>query len=510
MRSRWFALALLLTAAVQVSSAQTRRHKNLLIFLTDQQRIDTMKAYGNSKIHTPNLDALAGRSFVFDSFYVAQPVCTPSRGTLLAGLYPHTHGSWENNIPLDRKIPILNQMVKDPEYVSGFFGKWHLGDELSGQGRFTEFDTTELYGLTTSGSTPTGYHRFLVERGVKPDTPAGHSRDLANRLPKELSKPAYLAKVGAEFLERHRTEPFILYLSFLEPHAFADHDWGPPFKNVNDDLYRPEELDVPATFFEDMVPTVSYQKRMWRVSLQRGEFPIAYPQTVSEFKQAKARYWGLVTLVDEMVGRVLTRLRELGLDDNTIVVFTSDHGEMMGDHRLMSKSVTYEESIKVPLLIRLPGATQAVRVTRPATQVDIVPTLLELLDQPRPAHLQGASWAPHLRGRQSWSNRDVVVESNFRGYAPADRAWMEKHVYYQRTIITHALWKLTLSDVGEGELYDLNSDPTERRNLFFDSRHQAKIAELRERLRHWQKATADSVDLGNLNTQWPEEPRRAK
>src|SRR5258706_16476065 len=105
------------------------------------------------------------------------------------------------------------------------------------------------------------------------------------------------------------------------------------------------------------------------------------------------------------------------------------------------------------------SATQTVVVTKPATMVDLVPTLPELLEQPRPSRLQGTSWAPHLRGRQSWPNRDVVVESNFRGYAPGDRAWMEKHVYYQRTIITPERWKLTLSDVGEGELYDLDSDP---------------------------------------------------
>ena len=150
MRGRCFALGLVLVTALQVSSAQTRRKPNLLIILTDQQRIDTMKAYGNSKIQTPNLDILAAQSFVFDSFYVGQPLCTPSRGTLLTGLYPHTHGSWENNIPLDRKIPILNEMVKEPAYVSGFFGKWHLGDELSGQGRFTEFDADSLEGALPS------------------------------------------------------------------------------------------------------------------------------------------------------------------------------------------------------------------------------------------------------------------------------------------------------------------------------------------------------------------------
>ena len=301
------------------------------------------------------------------------------------------------------------------------------------------------------------------------------------------------------------------YLSFLEPHAFADHDWGPPFKNVNDDLYRPEDMEVPETFFEDMDPSVSYQKRMWRISLQRGEFPIAYPQTVAEFKQAKARYWGLITLVDEMVGRVLQRLRALGLEDDTIVVFTSDHGEMMGDHRLMSKTVTYEESIKVPLLISVPGMRRSVRVTSPAAQVDIVPTLLELLGQARPSHLEGESWASSMRGEKQWGGRDVIIESNFRGYAAGgDRAWADQHVYYQRTVVTPERWKLSLSDVGEGELYDLNTDQRERRNLFYDARHKSKGADLRERIRRWQKSTGDSVDLGNLNTAWPDARRPTK
>ena len=317
--------------------------------------------------------------------------------------------------------------------------------------------------------------------------------------------------MGIEFIERHREKPFVLYLSFLEPHAFADHDWGPPFKNVNDDLYRPEDMEVPETFFEDMDPSVSYQKRMWRVSLQRGEFPIAYPQTVAELKQAKARYWGLITLVDEMVGRVLQRLRALGLEDSTIVVFTSDHGEMMGDHRLMSKSVTYEESIKVPLLISVPGMRRSVRVTSPAAQVDIVPTLLELLGQARPSHLEGESWASSMRGEKQWGGRDVIIESNFRGYSPGgDRAWADQHVYYQRTVVTPERWKLSLSDVGEGELYDLNTDPRERRNLFYDASHKSKGADLRERIRRWQKSTGDSVDLGNVNAAWPDARRPTK
>src|SRR5437870_2381634 len=125
---------------VPVNERRTSGRPNLIFIFTDQQRADTMKAYGNAKIKTPNLDALAERSFVFESCYVTQPLCSPSRASLLTGLYPHTHGTWENGISLNKNIPILVEMVKDPDYVSGYFGKWHLGSELSKQRGFTEFD----------------------------------------------------------------------------------------------------------------------------------------------------------------------------------------------------------------------------------------------------------------------------------------------------------------------------------------------------------------------------------
>jgi arylsulfatase A-like enzyme len=369
-----------------------KKPPNLIVFLTDQQRVDTLGAYGNTQIRTPHLDRLAQRSFVFDAFYVSNPVCTPSRASLLTGLYPNKHGSWMNSIPLDPKVPILVEMLRDPEYASAYYGKWHLGNEIFKQRGFTDFDSTEIYQKWWSEdqdhSQRSGYYHFLKEKGIEADTPYGHSRDLTNRLSKELSKPVYLAQRGIRFLEQHRDRPFALYLSFLEPHAFADHKQGPPFTNVYGDLYDPADMPIPDSFFEEMDPTVSFAKRLMRLALARGELPIAYPQTVQELREAMARYWGLVTLVDEMVGRVLERLRELGLEQNTIVVFTSEHGEMMGDHRLMSKMNSYEEAATVPFLLSVPGLwDRSRRIKKPVSQVDVTPTLLDLMGQPLPDHL---------------------------------------------------------------------------------------------------------------------------
>ena len=476
---------------------------NLIVFLTDQQRADTLGAYGNDQIKTPYLDALAQRGFLFENFYVANPICSPSRASLLTGLYPHRHGTWKNSIPLNPSVPILIEMLEKGTYASAYYGKWHLGNEIFKQRGFSDFDSTESYEKNWSPDQDhakrSGYYHFLLEHDIRPDTPFGHSRDLANRLPKELSKPVYLAQKGIEFLDAHREEPFVLFLSFLAPHAVLDHHQGPPFNNVYEDLYDPEDMQIPATFFEEMDPTVSYAKRVARLGLIRGEFPIAYPQTIQEFKQVKSRYWGLVTLVDEMVGRVLEHLEKLGLERNTIVVFTSEHGEMLGDHRLMSKAVSYEESVKVPFVMTVPGLAGPRRISKPVSQLDVVPTLLELMGQSPPRNLQGESWAPYLRNGQELPDRDVIIFNDEPGFA---QAWNKNHISHRRTLVTPEGWKLSVNDTGEGELYHLGRDPKERRNLYFEARHQDKVRELWGRLRARQKAIGDPVVL-DLNAAWP-------
>lgn len=478
---------------------------NLLFIITDQQRQDTMKVYGNQKIKTPNLDLLAEKSVVFERYYVAQPVCTPSRATMMTGLYPHTHGSFKNNIPLDEKIPILIEMVGDQDYVTGYFGKWHLGNEIFKQRGFTHFESTEdmytdYYSSDKDRSQRSGYHRYLAEHGVKPDTPHGYSRTYANQLPKELSKPAYVANKAIEFLERYRDRPFILYLSFLDPHT--------PFNSVYDDLYNPEDMEVPETFFEDMDPTVLFRTRAIREVLTAGKYP-GYEGIIDnakELKKVKARYWGKITLVDEMLGRVFKRLAELGLEQRTIIVFTTDHGEMMGDHRLVFKSVMYEEAIRVPFILSIPSLkNKTIRISTPVSQVDLVPTLLDLMSQPLPKHLQGKSWVPYLFSKAQWPRENVIVEWNgpdglqwqrdgkiVNPFPPErQQEYEKKHSERIRTIITPEGWKLSINDAGEGELYNVRTDPKERKNLYYLDEHLEKVKRLVNEIKKWQKATGD-------------------
>jgi arylsulfatase A-like enzyme len=446
-----------------------------------------MKAYGNDKIKTPNFNGLAAKSCVFDRPYVTQPVCSPSRASLLTGLYPHTHGITTNNIALDSQVPVLVEMLRPREVVSAWYGKWHLGDEIFKQRGFDFFESTEdayyakHWSKERDPKARSGYHDFLVKAGIQPDTPEGHSRELANRVPKELSKPAFLARKGIEFLEAQRSRPFVLYLSFLDPHT--------PFNSVNDHLYPLAEMEVPATFHEKLDPTVLAKTISGRALFDAGTYP-NYEHiidTAEDLKSVKARYWGKVTLVDEMVGRVLDHLSKLGLTEDTIVVFTSEHGDMMGDHRLLFKGLMYEESATVPLLLKLPAQKQSLKISKPVSHIDLVPTLLDLMNQPLPAWLQGNSWSPYLLQGSQPPDRDVIVEWNEAG-PETDRS-----ADLLRMIATPDGWKMTVNYSSQGELYNLTEDPKERTNLFYQDRSLDMIERLVRRINRWQRSTGDSL-----------------
>ena len=476
------------SAGREAAAAAERPRLNLLFIVNDQHRRDAVGAYGNPLIKTPHLDALARRSALFQAAYVTQPLCTPSRASLLTGLYPHTHGAALNNAPLAPDRRILTQMLPPGVYRTAWFGKWHLGDEIFRQRGFDEFESTEdgyeeHYSAGRDHSARSGYHHFLAARGVKPDQRDGYSRRYANTLPKELSKPAYVAGKGIEFIERQRDRPFVAFLSFLDPHT--------PFNSVNDGMYDPAKMEVPATFREPLDPSVLERTRVLRDLIQH-DAPGSYRgiiDTARDLQEVKARYYGKVTLVDEMIGRVLARLGELGLSDRTIIVFTSEHGELMGDHRLMFKSLMYEESAGVPLMLSVPGVTDAGRrVSVPVSTVDVTPTLLDLLGQPPPPGLQGESWAPRLRGGGEWPERPVLIEFNGPPWPFKDR-FTER----LRTVRTPEGWKLTVDDRSQGELYDLRQDPQERKNLFYDEAQLDRVRALLEEIRSWQRRTGDQA-----------------
>jgi arylsulfatase A-like enzyme len=460
------------------------RRPNLLFLFTDQQRQDTLQVYGNSQIHVPNLNRLAASSVVFSKYYVSQPLCSPSRGTLLTGLYPHNHGATNNNLYLKASTPVLVEMLRKGEYATGYYGKWHLGNEVYKQHGFDEFESTEdqyeEYYTAKGAPKRSGYYEFLIKQGLKPDQNGEFSRKFANSLPKEQSKPAYLAHEAQAFLERHKSQPWVLFINFLDPHT--------PFTSVNDRMYDPKDMPVPSSF--SVTPDAAEldrTKEIRDVILKGYKGYEGVMSSAQSLRENEARYWGKVSLVDEMVGRILSRLEQLGMADNTIILFSTDHGEMMGDHRLMFKSVMYEEASKVPMLLRIPWLKGSPpRVSVPVSQIDVVPTLLDLMGQPIPVHLQGKSWAPYLLNGIELPDRDVIIEWNGPPWP-----FTKEHTEPLRTIVTRDGWKMTLAEGGTGELFQLNSDPKEMRSVFYDQTSLPVIRTLAARINLWQNATGD-------------------
>ncbi len=494
---------------------------NLLFLVTDQQRADTLGCYNSALppagIETPNLDSIVATGTLFERAYVTQPVCTPSRSALLTGLYPHANGCTSNNIPLPAETRTLAEHVA-PEYRRAYMGKWHLGDETRAQHGFDtwvsiddHYDEDRL--SHRSDVDLSSYHHFLVANGHTPDQEKHGTRVFARRtaakLPEPYSKAAFLGREAARFIRDCAAgeTPFVLYVSFQEPH-------GPNYSPF-DNLYDPARLPVGPEFRRRPSEQAALLNRVLaEYYTHAAEIYDVDMTTEVGWRKHRAIYHGQVTLVDRAVGEILAALDEAGQRDNTVVVFTSDHGDMMGDHNIFRKGILYEESVRVPLLVRVPWLSQSPhRVATPVSHIDLVPTLLDLLGSPTPTGLHGRSRASILAGDSAWHEDDVVVEWNgddgrkptkslrVDGALP-DLPWDRIRGPW-RSLVSPDGFKLNLAAHDQCELYDLNADPYEATNLFDDPRHQGRIGQMAARVRQWQMQTNDSVAVPGLSLDAP-------
>lgn len=477
---------------------------NLLFIYTDQQRYDSLRVAIGGQPVMANVQRLASESFVFDQTYCTQPVCTPSRASLTTGLWPHQCGVPNNNIALPASVRTLAGYLPDG-VATGHFGKWHLGDEIYPQHGFQEWRAIDdtYWPFYSAGrdriNDRSSYHHWLVSRGVEPwpvDTkrtlvscprwfraPAAErlpydrkrfSREQITELPEELCKPSYLADEAIDFLRRHQHERFALYVNFFEPHH--------PLSSPRNNQYNPSEVaraDGHQLRPDATVPLGALDFHTSQFTEGFDGLPVA---ETAEERVAIARYWGMCSLVDTHVGRILAAVEELNLAEDTLVVFTTDHGEMMGSHGMWGKGVMYEPSIRVPLMIRLPGQRRGGHVTGLTSQIDLVPTLLDYLELGTRPELPGLS----LRDRMEHNAppRDVIVEWNAMPGSGGESA---------RTLLTADGWKLTLSTRGLHELRQLRDDPLETSNLLKDQPAQARA--LASRIAAWQERTGDTCPV---------------
>jgi arylsulfatase A-like enzyme len=496
-----------------------RDRLNLLFLWTDEQRPDTIGAYreagraaggpgspyAGAGPDTPHLDRLAGEGILCRQAYCAMPVCTPSRATVLTGLYPHSHGATHNNIPLPPDAPTVAELLRQEGYACGYAGKWHLGRELQPQRGFEDWWSSmeDGYVLDHAADGYSTYHHWLVGQGYTPrdrgkDGSPVFSRSSAAALPEAAGKPAFLAREACRFLDAYAGQPFALYVNFLEPHM--------PFTGPRDALYDPQQITLPRTWGGPPDPGMPRRHRLRREYYARENRHLTSDDAPG-WRSLVARYWGLANLVDDYAGRILAHLAALGLAERTVVVYSTDHGDMMGEHRLVAKGVQYEGASRVPLLFRIPGLAPR-RIETPVSQVDVTPTLLDVLGLPVPPQVQGKSLLPLLRdGDTDPQDGEIVFEwsgarpgedeaADGLRYSWADAAGRRAVAAQQRTI-RRGRWKLTVDEAGDHELYDLQADQDETRNLLYapDASALQVAQDLWARLRAWQERTADPLTL---------------
>ena len=426
--------ATLLGPLGQLLAAQPTRKPNLLIVFADQMRNASLGCIGNAEIHTPNLDRLAKGGALFRNAISTYPVCTPYRGMLLTGRYATTTGCVANGVELNSNEITVAEVLKQRGYQTGYIGKWHL--EKNGQ-PFVPKERRQGFDFWRVRNTG-GPHWDSFCYGDDPNT----------QIPLPGYVPDATARIAVEYIEQHAKQPFCLFLSWGAPHPAYD----PPEKYEK--MYNSAKLTQRANV------------------------------TSNEYRANLAKYYGMITDLDDNMGRLMATLDKLGIAQDTIVCFTSDHGDMMGSHGLIGKNVPYEESINVPFILRYPRRVKPAKTDTLLGTVGIMPTLLSLCGVPIPKAVQGTDLSPFLLGKGGKQPQSVLVERVIGGRDPQSGVDAWRGVRTARYTYTRGKGKPWL-------LYDNQQDPYQMRNLIGKPRAKAIQQELEAELQSQLKKAGD-------------------
>lgn len=484
---------------------------NLVFIFSDRQRFDTLKCYGNGWIQTPRLNALAEESFVFEHAYVTQAVCAPARSSIMTGLFPHATGVPVNKRVMQPHLRTIANLTPD-DYRKAYFGKWHLGDETVRQRGFDEWVSVmdTLYDDVSKHEYRchvSDYTHFLLDHGLEPDrdAPGGRyfSAQLRAGLPTELQMATFLANRAARFIDDNKDRPFILFVSFLEPH--------PPFTGPYDHVHDPATMPVDPSFLQPPEGHSLFSRLRSELFMNcvRDGHDLT---TEAGWRQLRSNYMGNITLVDDAVGKIVNAIGEAGVSDQTAVVYTSEHGDLVGSHAMLEMRTFYEPAAKVPLLVRAPWLGAPRRIEGHFSQIDLLPTLLDLLGEAIPRGLHGESRASVFEAQASLEGNDVFIEHNGIGDRDLSAEAITEHrmspervrelnlmnTLPWRSVVTADRWKLNLCAGDQCELFDLTSDPHELANLFNAPEHRDRIRHMAARIRLWQHRTGDTAPLPDV------------
>jgi arylsulfatase A-like enzyme len=444
------AAALTMILAGDIHAADPPKKPNILFLFSDDQRADTIAALGNKYIDTPNLDRLVRQGTVFTRTYcmgaLQGAVCVPSRAMLMSGR------------TLFRVSTTLKGQATWPEmfgqagYTTFMTGKWHNGPE-SARRSFAEGKAVFFGGMGNPYKLPV---QDFKRGGVLTDKrdSGKHSVEL-------------FADCAVDFLKRQQgARPFLCYVAFNAPH---DPRVAPPKYH---DRYNAAKPPLPANF----LPQHPFNNGDL---IGRDERLAPWPRTPSVVRQHLADYYAAITFLDAQVGRILDALRASGQYDNTLIVFSSDHGLAIGSHGLFGKQNLYDHSMHPPLILAGPGIPKGKQTAAMSYLLDIFPTLGALAGVPGPKGSEGESLTPVLTGKKT-----AVRESIFTAYMKVQRAVRDNR------------WKLLVyPQVNKVQLFDLRNDPGELKDLSADEKHAAEVNRLRALLMAWQKLAGDTQPL---------------
>jgi arylsulfatase A-like enzyme len=468
-----------------------QRRPNVVLITTDQQRYDSVGFNGSSFMHTPNMDRLGREGASFHKAYCPNTVCTPSRASIMTGLHLSRHGAYNiGTSALDHTI-FLSHILRDEGYRTHHIGKahWYAWQTDNPETRapdeegtpFQDFVGFHEAEISVGHAGPWGasghYARWLEKKGidakeyeVHPLFKGDHNGTADWDLPKEYHSGSWVADRAVHFLRNQQPDrPFYLNIGFQDPHH--PHVLPADFTNRID----PETIPMPEIDISQETNLVEHIPHFHRGTINdtrfRGEFGMAgnqntaweaYFQDEQKARATRAYYYSMTQLMDEQLGAILTALDELGFSDNTIVIFTSDHGEMLGDHSIGQKGpLIYEGVTRVPLFIRYPHGFAPCRVEECVSLVDLAPTILDFAGLEHPLRKDGDSLKDRLQLGQPLLRNGVRIEYKEEPDRIRFKCWVTPE------------WKLAVY-LGEnfGELYDLRNDPGEKHNLFNDPSSQ--------------------------------------
>ena len=461
-----------------------KKKKNILFLLTDQQRFDTISLNGLTQCQTPYIDEVAKDGINFSYAYTPIALCSPSRGSIFTGLFPHNHGQLTNvgdnfNGVFDKNIldkQSWTQVLAKNGFSTGYVGKWHLPKE--GDNNFWGLDKWHLYG---------DYYKELKAAGVEHfyDYHGSHLMDSEWG----ISNPPVYGKSGLSYDQMQETwstnktidlikqfkdgeTPFMIMTSFKGPH------WDYMVPAPYDTMYDPKSIEKWGNFDDPFIDKPEIQQK----EILRWN---AGHLTWKDWQEMIAAYWGYCTYIDNEIGRIIHYLKELNIYDDTVIIFSTDHGDMIGSHRLFNKGFQmYEETHRIPLIIRDPNqAKKGVEIDSFVSHVDLFDTI---------NYFAGA----HVNSRtDGFSLMDLI---NHKINSPRDSIFSEFHGYEpcltSIRMVRTKQWKYVYNPFSIDELYDLESDPHEIHNLAPRIGHKAVLIRMKERMIEWMRETND--DLG--------------